>query len=483
MSAGARRFEPFERFWLVSVALLAVVSRSAYAFVRGFGAGTEYLFDDALITLRYARNLASGHGLVYNQGEAVLGTSSPLYAAIVALPSVLGCDPIISALLINIGCDILICWLLVYLARGWRSMQVLAPIFFLLQTNILFWSGTGMEFSLLILLCLATISLFAADCQRAAGLIAALALIGRVDAVIVFAGFAVVALLSLRKIPWPFLSTLTAGIVPWVLFAAVCYGDPVPLSARARYQIYAVESWSGRALEILWAQPWLLVGLAGAALAWLDPPKSAPRLAFVLRALSLHPLFFLLAYEISGGPIYRRYQVALDASLAVLAAWACATLIMRIGQNRRQAWAWTLLLICGLTIARPILEGLRFPWRTIDPPLNRVHLETGRWLAKNTAPDALVLAGNIGYLGYFSERRIFDINGLVSRSAYEARLRNDDLAKVFDQAAPDYVALDPAERAQLEAHLALRHYRLVHQSSHPQDSKFTYAVFASPSAR
>src|SRR6185436_7663490 len=45
------------------------------------------LFDDALITLRYAWNLAHGDGLVWNPGERVEGITNlawALYAAVVA---------------------------------------------------------------------------------------------------------------------------------------------------------------------------------------------------------------------------------------------------------------------------------------------------------------------------------------------------------------------------------------------------------------
>jgi hypothetical protein len=36
--------------------------------------------DDSYITFRYARNLLAGEGFVYNPGEAILGTTTPLYA-------------------------------------------------------------------------------------------------------------------------------------------------------------------------------------------------------------------------------------------------------------------------------------------------------------------------------------------------------------------------------------------------------------------
>ncbi len=48
--------------------------------------------DDAYITYRYAANLIAGNGLLYNVGEWVLGTTTPLWAALLALAATLGCD-------------------------------------------------------------------------------------------------------------------------------------------------------------------------------------------------------------------------------------------------------------------------------------------------------------------------------------------------------------------------------------------------------
>ncbi|MBN1425707.1 hypothetical protein JXA88_14225, partial [Candidatus Fermentibacteria bacterium] len=49
--------------------------------------------DDPYITYRYARNLASGHGLVYNPGQRVLGRTSPLFALLLGDLTMLGRDP------------------------------------------------------------------------------------------------------------------------------------------------------------------------------------------------------------------------------------------------------------------------------------------------------------------------------------------------------------------------------------------------------
>lgn len=46
---------------------------------------TGVSLEDAFITFRYARNLAEGQGFVFNPGEHVLGTTSPLHALILAV--------------------------------------------------------------------------------------------------------------------------------------------------------------------------------------------------------------------------------------------------------------------------------------------------------------------------------------------------------------------------------------------------------------
>ncbi len=52
--------------------------------------------DDSFITLRYARNLVEGNGLVYNPGEYVEGYTNFLWTALMAVPLWLGIDPVMT---------------------------------------------------------------------------------------------------------------------------------------------------------------------------------------------------------------------------------------------------------------------------------------------------------------------------------------------------------------------------------------------------
>jgi hypothetical protein len=59
--------------------------------------------DDAYITFRYARNIASGVGFVYNAGERVLGTTTPAYTLLLAALSRLSATIIRASLIVIPG--------------------------------------------------------------------------------------------------------------------------------------------------------------------------------------------------------------------------------------------------------------------------------------------------------------------------------------------------------------------------------------------
>ena len=66
----------------------AYLWRAAYACVITallFGLFANWAYDDPFITFRYAENLALGNGFVFNLGERVLSTTTPLFTLILAV--------------------------------------------------------------------------------------------------------------------------------------------------------------------------------------------------------------------------------------------------------------------------------------------------------------------------------------------------------------------------------------------------------------
>src|ERR1043165_7436790 len=72
----------------------------------------HFTADDALITFRYVENLVAGHGFVYNTGEHVLGTTTPLFTLLLSGFALFGLSPFVAASLINAIGDCVIAWIL-----------------------------------------------------------------------------------------------------------------------------------------------------------------------------------------------------------------------------------------------------------------------------------------------------------------------------------------------------------------------------------
>ncbi|MDB4285450.1 hypothetical protein N9903_00915, partial [bacterium] len=133
----------------VTVFVLAAVSLAALLFHA-----CEYLFltDDAYISFRYARNLADGHGLVFNPGhERVEGYTNFLWVLLLSGFSAAGVPLEKAAHLLSLTATVGL-WSLV-LWFGWRLhgrsgrvLPVVAPLFLLAGTrSVAVWSTSGLE--------------------------------------------------------------------------------------------------------------------------------------------------------------------------------------------------------------------------------------------------------------------------------------------------------------------------------------------------
>ena len=117
------------------------------------------LFDDAMISMRYARNLADGQGLVWNPGgAAVQGFTNPAWTLIMAAVHAMGAPPRLASLAIMIlGTVILIAlaaatFRLARLITEDDGVAVAAAACTAAGYGLVFWTLRGMEVGLLALL-------------------------------------------------------------------------------------------------------------------------------------------------------------------------------------------------------------------------------------------------------------------------------------------------------------------------------------------
>ncbi len=110
------------------------------------------VLDDAFISFRYARNLVSGHGLVWNPGERVEGYTNFLWTLLMAVPEGLGLDTVQTTYGLGILLVVLTLWLTSRVAvavSGSKPFALLTVA--LLGTNYTFsaYATGGLETQLL----------------------------------------------------------------------------------------------------------------------------------------------------------------------------------------------------------------------------------------------------------------------------------------------------------------------------------------------
>ena len=112
------------------------------------------LEDDAYISLRYARDLARGYGLVYNPGEYVEGYSDLLWVLVLSVFYYLHMNAELMSSLLGIACSCL-CVPIIYKGIGNESNpapRMAGALLFASNVYVWYWSGKGMETTMYMLL-------------------------------------------------------------------------------------------------------------------------------------------------------------------------------------------------------------------------------------------------------------------------------------------------------------------------------------------
>lgn len=138
------------------------------SFIAIDGARYFSLFDDAMISMRYAWHLSNGYGLVWNVGEIIEGMTNPLWTIWMSLGTLIFDKRIavlfihVSGVFIMLGIAVLTYAIASQLSNNKESPQkMLAPLIsfslVLLYYPLSFWTLLGMETGLLSLLLLFSI--------------------------------------------------------------------------------------------------------------------------------------------------------------------------------------------------------------------------------------------------------------------------------------------------------------------------------------
>jgi hypothetical protein len=434
--------------------------------------------DDAFITFRYAQNLLSGHGLVYNPGEAVLGTTTPLYAMLLAgLAAPAGGSqapfPLL-ALLVNTAADAVTCWLLIKLAGflGHRRAGIAAALIWAIAPMSVTFAVGGMETSVFIALITGTLYLVLTDRPAWGALAGGLSLVTRPDALLMLLPLGLERLRrALPKARWnpnPLPVTaieVLAFLLPvgsWAAAATVIYGSPIPLTISAKELAYSLppEAALVRLLQhfgtpflgnLTFGNWWIAAGLfvfptlfaLGALMALRGHAGSWPAWIF--------PWLYLAAYALANPLIFRWYLVP-PLPLYFLGIMLGGERLSRDLRSQVPALGIAAAALL-LTLHGWVLHPDHGPERPA-PQMAYIQLEllykkAGLELRPRLKPDDVLAAADIGALGYTTGARILDTVGLITPSAQAfypldpgSRVINYAVpASLVDELKPDYLVI------------------------------------------
>lgn len=396
------------------------------------------LWDDGMISMQYARNLARGHGLVWNAGEApVQGFTNLGVTLVMALAHLLPLPPARMALAVqalNLGALAAIAALTFALARtlcpASPRVAVAATLGTLVCAPLGIWSLQGSDAGFVCLWLLATM-LVAARRDAAGrawppGLFAllGLGLVLRTDAVVLVVVLCAGGLRTTRTRARRFstcAAVVTLVTAALVVHSQLVYGDPLPNT----YYLKATGSPRGLVLRSGLAQllQWLPGLVPALVLAGLATHRHRGR-PWVVTAAGL--VIVLLGYCVWVGgdwaPEYgNRMFVPCLPLVAILAAMGLEPLVDRaLVDWTARARGW------GLSAAAVVVGMLANPWTasgewwSVDTPTmfheyNARNYTRAAYVADVTDRDTVLGVYWAGTVVYFAERPAVDLLGKSDR--------------------------------------------------------------------
>ncbi len=428
--------------------------------------GVQYftLWDDGMISMRYAENLVSGAGLRWNpEGDPVQGITNPGVCLVMAALQLLPPEPARAALafqIFNLALLAGILWLVVrigpLLFEGDVRVGLAAGLASVLYAPLAIWSLQGSDVAIIAALTLLALWRVLDHLERTGEwpldvfAILAVGVVMRLDTSVVYAVFVAGSLLLGRRR----LATAALGgallVAMWAAlmgFGALYYGDPLPntyyLKATGSPRRYMFES-AFRQFVFLATTAltplWLLVGVPT-----LIAFKAADRRIWLAAGL----VAAVVGYHFwTGGDwVYgrtSRFVVPVMPVVILLCVGSARTLIAHRLPRVLSTRAGAMLMAAVGILASLVVHPPEAQREWLDPSSatmfkreNRENIRYGIWLGQATRPETSVALHWAGTVAFLARRPAIDVLGRSDR--HIARLQVDRFAPGHSKWDWDYV--------------------------------------------
>jgi len=433
---------------LILFCILFVATPLAYSLYTG------HIWEDFFITFKYSRNLCEGNGLVYEIGEKVHGFTSPAGTLLPAfcylvtgsdsfekaiwLFRILFCIPAFAAAGVFI--------LFVFLKDNTihkLTPAVFAGLLFIAESKSVMFSVNGMETAFMLFFL--AWSFYLMSREKIDWLQNGIAWGGlmwtRPDSCIYIAAFTAAFFIFGFERRKTFVisivksSLLTAVIyLPWFVWAWCYYGSPVPNTVLAKEAMIGSVGLLRILKHVITYLPhttsWIyapvypqfpgwnpliyifsnIVGVFAFAY-WIIPYSARDRIG---RAASF--IFFLISIYFAYMPFPFPWYFPPAAMIGIIVVVRGIFTLSKRMKKEENRVAFPVLCLFGIFIimsANLLLASyeMMVQQKYIE---NGTRRQVGEWLKHNTAKTDRIYLEPLGYIGYFSERKMLDYPGLVS---------------------------------------------------------------------
>ena len=445
---------------------------------------TNHIWEDFYITFRHSKNLVDGNGLVYQPGERVHGFTSVINTLLPALFYWLtGKSFILTIWLYRIVSIVALVAGGLFFLREIQKQNpnnFVIPLFFTLlfsfQIKMIMFATNGQEAGFMVLFLLPSI-IFAFNGYKEhwkwAGICWAGLIYTRPDGPVYIMLLVIAAMiLGQSKTKEELIAIAKAGIVctiiylPWFIGAWLYYGSPIPHTITAKSGmggtfstdiIYSLETIISNLPHIgiqiaeptyfffgdwpYWIKVYAFFSWIVCTIYWLIP--SQDRLGrFVSLLYTL--LVVYLSYLQFRGAVYPWYLPPAE----VMAAFILCSAAYHISHKLTKSNAVPiyliniLLLYISSSIYFSSLSQIKVQQEVIETNHRK---EIGLWLNKNKQVNDTVFLEPLGYIGYYSNAKMYDWPGLVSPKvvAAEKHKKAGQYAKIILALKPSWLVLRP----------------------------------------
>lgn len=474
-----------DKFLIILPLLTIIVRLLIFLFI-------PHTYEDAFITFRYAENLAEGLGLVYNIGENVYGTTTPLFAIILAFFKLLGIPCVISSLGINLIAEGITSVIIYKFLKEYSKefIAVIIALLYVFSPSNISWSIQGMEtafFGSVIALSFFTLYKRKYFASLLLGFLCAMIRIDglSVAAIIFLFVFYQEKLKAFKLLLMPF--TVFVG---WLIFLQLYFGSFLPNSMIAKLILYSGHQTSIIPNLKLVFEKFFLMGFYSSTITTL--------LFFfgifilVKNRINLYPMviWFFLYYSsliISRTAFHGWYFIPplfvyiSISGVGIIFLFNSIQKKLNINKNFLNAvFLIIVILFSSLVLYLKIVQiSEEYQYE------QNVRIKAGVYLKENTQENSTIYLEPIGIIGYFAERYIYDDAALVSPIFLELNRLPDVPETVYKKiqfVKPDYLVLRNIHLDEFSKTTELyKEYKAIKEfknSSNPDETRFhTLTIF------